>query len=290
MSFLGKVLIVLQVVMSVLFMCGAAAVFSLHSDWRNQAMSARQSLTQAETAHTTELQAKNDEITRLTAAMTAEKNRADQQVNEVQQLTAQVATLQQSNNTYNQQIQRQTGIAETKNIEAQRRQEEAEQQRVQNEQLIRTQDALVKENQTLKDQIYSMGLTYDKLVADYHAKLEQLAFLEKVVRQNPNLETDPTVVAALTAPPPPVDGLVREIRKDKTNRTKYVYVSIGEDDGLRIGHELDVYRPADQNGGKAHYLGRIRIISLEPDNATGIVVQAAKNGIIERGDNVTTRL
>ena len=91
MSFLGKVLIVLQVVMSVLFMCGAAAVFSLHSDWRNQALSARQNLQQAETAHTTELQAKNDEITRLTAAMTAEKNRADQQVNQVQQLTAQVA-------------------------------------------------------------------------------------------------------------------------------------------------------------------------------------------------------
>ena len=28
----------------------------------------------------------------------------------------------------------------------------------------------------------------------------------------------------------------------------------------------------------------------EADEAVGIVVQAAKNGIIERGDNVTTRL
>jgi hypothetical protein len=94
----------------------------------------------------------------------------------------------------------------------------------------------------------------------------------------------------LSEPPPPVEGLVREVRKDQTNRTKWVHLTVGRDDGLREGHEMEVYRTAERNNGRAKYLGRIRIWSVTPDEAVGIVVDAAKNGIIEVGDNVTTKL
>lgn len=289
MSFLGKVLIVLQVVMSVLFMCAAAAVFSIHSDWRDKSKALEVQLQQANTAHSDEIQKLNTEIAAAKAAEAAATNQANAQVANVQRLDRDVAALTQQRNQLNQEVDRQTGLAESKSIEAKSRQSEAEKQRVQNEQGLKTQDDLTRQIQVQKDQLYGMGLERDKMIAQITALLEQNAFLEKVVRQN-GLDTDPALVADAIEPPPPVDGIVVEIQKDKTNRTRFVHISIGEDDGLRLQHELDVYRPAEQNGGKTQYLGRIKIIHLTPDEAVGIVVQAAKNGIIERGDNVTTRL
>ncbi len=289
MSFLGKVLIVLQVVMSVLFMCAAAAVFSTHQKWKDEYDSLKLQAATAATAH-------NDEVQKLTGAVAAaqaerdqEKNRANDQVGNVQRLQREVASLTQENSQLNNEINRQTGVAERKSNEANNRQSEAEKQRVQNDGLLKTQDDLTRQIQVQKDKIYGMELERDKMIAQITSLLEQNAFLEKVVRQN-GLDTDPALVADAIEPPPPVDGLVKEIQKDKTNRTRFVYITIGEDDGLHLQHELDVYRPAEQNGGKTQYLGRIRIIHLTPDEAVGIVVQAAKNGIIERGDNVTTRL
>ncbi len=79
------------------------------------------------------------------------------------------------------------------------------------------------------------------------------------------------------------------LEKDKTNRTEFVEVSIGSDDGLLKNHLLDVYR-SSAAGGAPKYLGKIKIVYVTNDRAVGQVVQAAKNGIIERGDNVTTRL
>jgi hypothetical protein len=289
MSFLGKVLIVLQVVLSVLFMCAAAAVFSTHQKWKAAYETKALELTTANTANSDEVQKLNAEVAAAKAAEAAATNLANAQVADVQRLNQQVAALTQQRNQLNQEVDRQTGLAETKSIEANSRQAEAEKQRVQNELAIKTQDAQTQQIQQQKDKIYGMELERDKLIAQVTALLEQNAFLEKVVRQN-GLDTDPALVADAIEPPPPVDGLVVEIQKDKTNRTRFVHISIGEDDGLRLQHELDVYRPAEQNGGKTQYLGRIRIIHLTPDEAVGIVVQAAKNGIIERGDNVTTRL
>jgi flagellar basal body-associated protein FliL len=289
MSFLGKVLIVLQVVMSVLFMCAAAAVFSTHQRWKDAFDAEKLKSTQAATAH-------NDEIAKLTAKVAAaetardqETNRANAEVGNGQRLQQRVTALERERDQLTSEVNRQTGLAESKTNEANSRQSEAEKQRVQNEQALKTQDDLTTQIQDQKDKIYGMELERDKMIAQITALLEQNAFLEKVVRQN-GLDTDPALVADAIEPPPPVDGLVVEIQKDKTNRTRFVHISIGEDDGLHLQHELDVYRPAELNGGKHQYLGRIKIIHLTPDEAVGIVVQAAKNGIIERGDNVTTRL
>ena len=112
--------------------------------------------------------------------------------------------------------------------------------------------------------------------------------LEKFVKAHGG-ETDPVKAERLAAPPPPVDGLVKEVKKDRTNRPKYIVITVGEDDGLLKGHVLSVMRSGV--GGKVpQYLGEVRIISIEPDSAVCEVIESAKNGIIEVGDNVTTKL
>lgn len=289
MSFLGKVLIVVQLLLSVLFMCAAGAVFVRHTNWRDKANELQAAIDSAQTSHANEVAELNKQIDLRTQERDAEKNRADAEVGERQRLERQVATLTQETNTLNQQLQRQTGIAEVKANEAEFRQAEAEKQRVQNESLHAALEEQVKLNVQLRDENHNQALAYEELIAQHDALLEQVAFLEKVVRQH-NLETDPRAVADLSEPPPPVEGIVVDTRKDKTNRTKFAHISIGEDDGLRVGHVLDVYRSAAYNNGQAQYLGKIRIVYVTSDEAVGMVIESAKNGIIEKGDNVTTKL
>ncbi len=112
--------------------------------------------------------------------------------------------------------------------------------------------------------------------------LEQLALYDKIIRTK-GLSTDPQDYKDMQEPPPVVEGFVLEAEKNKTNKIDYVTISLGSDDGILKGHEMFVSRP-----GK--YLGKIKIVHVAPDRAVGTVIQRAKNGIIEKGDNVSTKL
>ena len=77
--------------------------------------------------------------------------------------------------------------------------------------------------------------------------------------------------------PPKVEGVVLEV-SDKD----LVEISIGADDGLKIGHTLDVY-----SGNQ--YLGQIVIRKTNPDRAVGQVKKELQRGQIKRGNRVTTK-
>lgn len=62
-----------------------------------------------------------------------------------------------------------------------------------------------------------------------------------------------------------------------------IQVSLGSDDGLQVGHTLEVYR-----GGE--YIGRAVVKTVTPDHAVAEIVKAYARGIVQRGDKVTTRL
>jgi hypothetical protein len=62
-----------------------------------------------------------------------------------------------------------------------------------------------------------------------------------------------------------------------------IQVSLGSDDGLQVGHTLEVYREGE-------YIGRAVVKSVMPDHAVAEIVKAYARGIVQRGDKVTTRL
>jgi len=62
-----------------------------------------------------------------------------------------------------------------------------------------------------------------------------------------------------------------------------IEVSLGSDDGLQVGHALEVYR-------EGQYLGRAIVRSVTPDRAVAEIVKAYARGVVQRGDKVTTRL
>lgn len=76
--------------------------------------------------------------------------------------------------------------------------------------------------------------------------------------------------------PPTVTGVVSAVKNNM------VEISLGADDGIRVGHELDVFR------GSSH-VGRIKITRSVADKAIGEIMLEHARGFIVVGDRVDTK-
>jgi len=288
MSFVGKILVVVQLVLSVLFMALAGAVFSVHTNWKTKYE------TQAKT-----LQGAQSDVTNIRSEMDTVKQASQKAVEDakaqvgvlseqVQNQATELAALKKKNNEDQQELQTQVALAETKAREATFRTTESEEQRASNRALQTALDDLAAKLRQNEDDKFGLQVNFDKLKDQYNSGLEETAFLKKIVKRN-GLETDPRAAAKLSDPPPPVDGLVKSVRTDRTSSPKYIEITVGSDDGLLKGHVLDVIR-SGVDGKDPQYLGKVRVISITPNGAVCEVLSKSKNGIIEVGDNVTTKL
>ncbi len=288
MSYVGKILVVVQVVLSLLFMAFAGAVFSMHQNWLGKY--------EAEKESTARLQSNLGEVqqqlelarSEFDAKFREEKARADRL--QATNLT-QGATIQRLNGEVEKkeaQRAEQTGLAEAKSLEAAFRKAEAEKQRIENDKLVVKLDDESAKVRDLQDQVFTRDVTLEELRKRYNDMLAKMAYLERVVAAH-NLETDPDIVEKMKLPPPPVEGLVISISKNRANRVEFVELSIGSDDGLIVNHELDVIRYNTEESS-SDWLGRVLIVDVQPDRAVARVVLPAKNGIIAKGDTATSKL
>lgn len=288
MSFVGKTLIVVQLVLSFLFMGLAGAVFSAHTNWKkkfdDQVKATATARSEAQTAQTNLEKAKTD----LELAYKNEYDARLRAEDTVSALTTQVAALGKDRNDLQSQVQTQTGIAETRSAEAGYRDEEARKQRIINADLQRRLDESVIAARNLEDELFTVRADMSELQRRHDDLLFAKSFLEKVVAKA-GLNTDPRIVAGLQQPAPNVQGVVREVHKDNRDRPYLISVTVGGDEGLLKGHELDVYRTGD-DGRKAQWLGKVKVVNTHPDEAECEVLDTSKNGLIEVGDNVTTKL
>ena len=286
MSFVGKVLIVVQVVMSLCFMAFAGAVYVTTENWKTKYEGSEEQVAQMKTSIANveaSLSQARDERAAFESTL---KQEADKWKLAFQNEEAQVKDLTGRLNNINNSLERQTALAASAQTEAQNREQESEVLRKQNIDLQKRIDEVSADLNAERDKSFNTEVTLRQLEERF-AKLQlQTAFLEKIVRKY-DLPTDPAVVEGLENPPPNLDGLVEKIEKGKTNRTKYVVISVGEDDGLRVGHQLEVLGMREQ---KPMYLGAVKVISLEADKAVCEVVAPSRLGDIEVGDNVTTKL
>ncbi|MFM8891890.1 MAG: hypothetical protein ACKOTB_09785, partial [Planctomycetia bacterium] len=105
------------------------------------------------------------------------------------------------------------------------------------------------------------------------AQLERQVANARMLLQQSGLSVD--------SPPrdrvPKLDGNVLAVAEGA------IEVSIGGDDGLQVGHTLEVYR-GDQ------YVGRAVVRAVRPDHAIAEPVREFMRGVVQRGDKVTTRL
>ncbi|HID21225.1 MAG TPA: hypothetical protein EYP14_02345 [Planctomycetaceae bacterium] len=289
MTFVGRILIVVQVVLSICFMAFAGAVYTVQQNWKQQAAELQQQLQQKETEFQDleeEYQQYKDE---MTAKLKDEQNRANLAENEArvlrQQLEAKTAELE----TTKTQLDTERALAAIAGEEARERRKESIEWRRVNAKLQKDLDDMISRNRSLEDELHALRTEQDQLLAKHERMLQHLAFLEKVVRVN-GLDTDPRAYVGEQTPPPLVVGKVLETKHNPRNGQDLVRISIGSDDGLLKGHMVYVYRVAQGEGSRPKYLGQIRIDLVTPDQAVGTVIERAKNGVIEKGDNVTTKL
>lgn len=288
MTFLGKVLIVVQVVLSFCFMAFAGAVFAVHQNWRAKYDQSQQMVTtlQGELANLRDAHdSERDQLQALIDA--ANENSTNFQLTASaaqQQLAAANATIQNQEQVN----ARLEGEVEAAELEAAFRLEEAEEQRREN----RAQQAALDTTQTAlraaNDQIFALGVEVTDLQRRFLALQEENARHLAVLRQN-GIDPSERLLGDVLAPPPPLDGRILDVQFDDAGRPRMVLISLGEDDGLAVGHVLDVYRVADD--GETIYIGQVRVTGEPlPDRVVAEVLTENRNGIIEVADYVTTKL
>lgn len=290
MSFVGKVLVVVQVVLSVCFMGFAGAVFTAQTNWRNQSLKLKDNVASLQKS----MNELESEYSNYKTEMTQKMNDA---LSQAQTAKAANDALKAQNKSYQNQLEtvraeRDTSVAqaETTGEEANFRRQESDRQRVVNKTLHDTINDLRANIKSLEDTIFTKSIQEKTLTAKHNKVLQELNYLNKIVS---NLGIDPNdpAIAGMQTPPPAVEGVIINTKKDKRNGTRFVEVSLGSDDGLSKGHQLYVYRFGNkENGNRPKYLGKIELVYVDPDTAVGTVIDAAKNGVIEKGDHVNSKL
>lgn len=288
MSFLGKLLVGFQFVLSIVFLVFAGAVFSTQKNWK--------AAKEAGDAAYAKLDADKKQVeaelaalkTRTDIELKNERDRAANAEGKVKNLTDELDAVNKELVAAKTERDEQRELAKVSVEEARQRREEALLQRAINNDL---QKLLNEKNDKLvasEDVKFNLQVAEKALLEKHSKLLAELALLQKIIATN-GLSTDPQTVAGLQTPPPAVDGEVLDTRRGGRSGSDLIEISVGSDDGLAEGHKLSVYRP--QSAGKAaKYLGDIKLVYVTPDRSVGSVVLRAKNGIIERGDYVTSKL
>jgi len=79
-------------------------------------------------------------------------------------------------------------------------------------------------------------------------------------------------------PPPDLDGIVTAV-----GERNLIEISLGSDDGLRVGHRLQVFR-------SNAYLGYAVVLKTDPDRAVAQVDEKTQRGLVKVRDSVATKL
>jgi hypothetical protein len=133
----------------------------------------------------------------------------------------------------------------------------------------------------LNDKIRDLTRQLETATKNNSLLRETVAKFSTLLTKN-GLSTDISQIKGLESPPP-VTGEVMRI--DPTNR--YMEISIGSDDGLVVGHEVYLYRLDP----RPEYLGKVQIISVDPDQAVAKVVGKTYMGKkIKEGDIVSSTI
>jgi hypothetical protein len=269
---IGKIFVFAVFVMSLMLMSFAVAIYSSHVNWQEEARKSKESLDKLKAEEASLKQ----EITRLTKNVADSEAARDQVIAKFRQALVEkdneLKSLKEARDEKLDDMQSKIDDLATveDDLTTARKQLESLQAEVRDKQ------------QRVDDQVTRAA----KLAAQLH---EKEAFLEIATERKAQLEKQVAQARVLlkqnglsldSLPKdrvPTVSGVVMAVADDS------IEVSLGIDDGLQTGHQIEVYRD-DQ------YLGRAVVRSVKPDRAIAVLIREYSRGIVQRGDKVTTRL
>jgi len=288
MNLVGKIFVVLILVMSLVFASFAVAVYATHKNWMKvvtnpsplpgENLGLDEQLDQKE-QRLEELKDQKLNLERELAAQESlridavkrlenEKDRLAQELARYKQeyedlVKAERAAVAAMNQT-------QQTLAQLREELGKRRTEVAEAQQ--------DRDAHFKEVVRLTDLLHQQVNELKRLKTRQMELAKDLAQAEAVLRHwDLTKETPPP-----NSKPPSLDGLVMAVP-----RSDLVEISLGSDDGLLAGHQLEVYRIT---GSGPTYVGRIEVVKTDVDRSACKVIPEYQQSHVQRGDRVTTKL
>lgn len=282
MTTLGKVFTVLIFIMSILFMGFSVVVFATHRNWKllvdntdtaKGPLGLKQQL-QAQVETNKGLRAELDSLTnRLAVEMAARRSAlsaletklADAQ-QRLSQKEAELAGLQSAQTEATAAL----NLAETRLATL-----------VEDIKKLRDEIRLVQGQRDdsfqkvvdLTDKLYAAA-GVERNLKEREAQL--IGEISKYKRVTDVLGVNPSMPVEMIAPP--LDGIVTAV-----GEKNLIEVSLGADDGLRVGHRVEVFR--DNN-----YLGSALVLKTDPDRAVAQMDEKTQRGLIKVHDRVATKL
>jgi DNA repair exonuclease SbcCD ATPase subunit len=284
MNLVGKIFVVLILVMSIVFMSFAIAVYATHRNWRDVVLG---NPAKGQSGMKEELQKRTNELEELKAT----RLRLETELANVRSSRDRaVAALE---------TERDNAIKETARLNTEINRLNKDVADAVNAMGL-TQDTLKKLREqlaVLQEQIDTARLERDekfkevvKLTDDLAQATGELSRLDqtnkKLVQDNTALSLalqDANIQLDRTGPPR-IDGIILASRPNG-----YVEISLGSDDGLEKNHQLDVYR-LGPSLAENKYLGKIEVVETQADRAVARILPNFRKGTIQKEDRVATRL
>jgi len=287
MNLVGKVFTVLIFVMSLVFMSFAVAVYATHKNWKEVVDNPKaapgkpkglQFRLQEEEAENQNLREKRDNAIR---ELQNEKEARLQAVTKLErerdQLADELKSKQEELHRLKTEERRAVGeIAATHNLLEKLRQENL----TLRDSIDRTEqerDKYFKDVVTLTDKLHQAVIERERLKAQNKTLGEDHARALQVLRKF-GLKPFPEIYEGQ---PIEVEGLVLAAPRGTS-----VEISVGSDDGLLKGHQLEVYRI---ESGAFTYVGRIEVVKTGYDRAVCKIDRSHLRKPIQRGDRVVTK-
>ena len=275
MTFVGKLFTVLILICSIFLTAVAVMLAASQQNWKEQAM---ENKSKAE-SYAQLLNASRNQVEEIKAALERERvtSRLALQRVQVQLLVEQadaaaketrLADLVRADGAQVQVIQQNT-------VRLTELMEENERLRTSANELTETLHNTLTRVTSLTDANYKLEGEIARLSERSGQLANDVAQIEKVMTAY-GLDRD-----SLTAHiPPAVEGRVTAISRAVKG---LIELSLGSDDGLRVGHRMDVFRD-----GK--YLGAVVVKSVTDNSATAEIVPELNEAPIRENDRVTTQL
>ena len=284
MNVIGKIFVFAVFVMSLMLMTFAGVIYMSHVNWKDEVYrDPKDVLPGQQPGYDYRLKQAIAEREKLTGEITE----LQRKVAESEQSRDQViARLQSAIVKKDEELMALRGEKEKREDIQQKTIAELEEARKQLEQVTKDVETLtsqVKDQQQKVDSQVDRSARLSASLAEVQAQLEiaeeRKSQLEKQVANARLLLQQ----AGLSIDSPPKDRVPSLTGDVIAVAAGSIQVSLGSDDGLQVGHTLEVYR-----GGE--YIGRAVVKSVMPDHAVAELVKDFSRGIVQRGDKVTTRL
>jgi hypothetical protein len=283
MTVLGKILVILHFILSLVAAALFVMVYATHTNWKVAYDDLKKQYDVAVTSATNygqqaaESQRVNEEKVRL------KQEELDAKVKELAVQKAEVAEKQRMLTVADQNAKAQALTIEAKAAQTKAQAEEVKRLEI----TVLTKDDQIKKlvetgNDLRKDKVNAdiARNAFEEMNQGLEKRVRELEDVVKKVKQSGVVPAGGTN-AVDNPPPEDVQGVV----KKDADPSGLVLVSIGTDAGIVKGHTLDVFRL----GATPKYLGKIRIIETHPYESVGQIVGKA-SGPILKDDRVASKI